>query len=959
MLSRCQNKIYKAFKGSPRQVILARRRENGAGSGSMLRSRRRDVNVKPNRVLDRNSSRGMIYENEELRLRTININAEVERGQHDIKKLRRENETLRREIWSLREEYDRLEALLKSKQHQNDDAEESEDEDSDEKDEADQDNASNQEKVSNKDIDMLSVVEEEPEDNSTEGDGDRMSQQQKREGNTLSEGLPSPFLTISDAAFIEQSGNGPMNGINYHPESIIPPHQDQSPVAPDAANSQGGIPAVFPEDLEQLIRNCTFPVDPADMYRPSAEPNHNFMTSGNNNFRNPRTTNPTGLTSSPPGVPQDPSSQDQLSTSEVPNPARGGPTLSDDLRCQPYAGQSPSFLRLNCVHPHTVFFPVNSPEFSNLTVQEVIDALSDQLPALRGVRLVGGACYLSLATDADAKTLLSATSPLAPTLRGVRLPLQDASLGTAFVALTGVPHQVTDAQVADALAPFATVVEPSIYNQFSQQVQEVIDALSDQLPALRGVRLVGGACYLSLATDADAKTLLSATSPLAPTLRGVRLPLQDASLGTAFVALTGVPHQVTDAQVADALAPFATVVGTVERRIYRGIDTGERLARLRPKLAIPRFLWFGGCRAILRLMKEEEIGALALARRKSFRSHLHIKLKTDSSSPPQVPPLPKVNLGQNSVAQSVPNLVPVTTLSNSPPLIGFSTTQSVPDLTVQPPPQPQKPQQFFSSTTGASNNVFLFPPPGTPLGSPGSSYRRHSSIVPPSLGNQPQMQTGSLGGQTHNVQPSGHSHNVPNGNVPNVHNGNIPNVHPHNTNVPSVPPLNLLGGADSGTHPHHQRSQSTPPVPNPNPSPLPTRRQNSQSDSEAPKQPDTPKTRRISRKLSKTGSQPNLTPLDTKKANGDASSSSGQDSPSKPSRRRASVYFKRPGSFRRQTSMDGMEGGGEMTTTCSERERSNSDVSSRTSGGCRRKMSETGREVGKVPWCGCWGNGCL
>lgn len=30
--------------------------------------------------LDRKSSRGMLYENEELRLRTININAEVERG---------------------------------------------------------------------------------------------------------------------------------------------------------------------------------------------------------------------------------------------------------------------------------------------------------------------------------------------------------------------------------------------------------------------------------------------------------------------------------------------------------------------------------------------------------------------------------------------------------------------------------------------------------------------------------------------------------------------------------------------------------------------------------------------------------------------------------------------------------------------------------------------------------------
>lgn len=54
----------------------------------------------------------MLYENEELRLRTININAEVDRGQSDIRKLRRENEQLRREIWCLRDEYDKLDKLL-------------------------------------------------------------------------------------------------------------------------------------------------------------------------------------------------------------------------------------------------------------------------------------------------------------------------------------------------------------------------------------------------------------------------------------------------------------------------------------------------------------------------------------------------------------------------------------------------------------------------------------------------------------------------------------------------------------------------------------------------------------------------------------------------------------------------------------------------------------------------------
>lgn len=47
-------------------------------------------------------------------------------GQNDIKKLRRENEQLRREIWSLRDEYDKLEEILK-RQKNHDESEEYED----------------------------------------------------------------------------------------------------------------------------------------------------------------------------------------------------------------------------------------------------------------------------------------------------------------------------------------------------------------------------------------------------------------------------------------------------------------------------------------------------------------------------------------------------------------------------------------------------------------------------------------------------------------------------------------------------------------------------------------------------------------------------------------------------------------------------------------------------------------
>ena len=55
----------------------------GSGVGlapGMLRARRRDISIKPNRKLDKKSSRCMIYENEELRLRTIRINEEIEKG---------------------------------------------------------------------------------------------------------------------------------------------------------------------------------------------------------------------------------------------------------------------------------------------------------------------------------------------------------------------------------------------------------------------------------------------------------------------------------------------------------------------------------------------------------------------------------------------------------------------------------------------------------------------------------------------------------------------------------------------------------------------------------------------------------------------------------------------------------------------------------------------------------------
>lgn len=60
-------------------------------------------------------------------------------GQNDIKKLRKENEQLRREIWCLREEYDKLEEILKHQKNLSYSDNDNEDEDDDEEDDDDED----------------------------------------------------------------------------------------------------------------------------------------------------------------------------------------------------------------------------------------------------------------------------------------------------------------------------------------------------------------------------------------------------------------------------------------------------------------------------------------------------------------------------------------------------------------------------------------------------------------------------------------------------------------------------------------------------------------------------------------------------------------------------------------------------------------------------------------------------
>jgi hypothetical protein len=101
------------------------------------------------------------------------------------------------------------------------------------------------------------------------------------------------------------------------------------------------------------------------------------------------------------------------------------------------------------------------------------------------------------------------------------------------------------------------------------------------------------------------------------------------------------------------------------------------------------------------------------------------------------------------------------------------------------------------------------------------------------------------------------------------------------------------------------------------------------------------------------------------------SSSSGQESPKKEQTKRVSLYFstkKRPSLSSVRTSrsrsventrerMLARDEGLEGNTTNSERERTNS-ISSREVG-VRGKMRKASTSSGNVPWCACWGNGCI
>ena len=140
-------------------------------------------------------------------------------------------------------------------------------------------------------------------------------------------------------------------------------------------------------------------------------------------------------------------------------------------------------------------------------------------------------------------------------------------------------------------------------------VPEIIDELEkqfdDKLCDLQGVRLVGANVYICLSR----KDSLNYLSTYGFYVRGVPVKVVDITHDSVVICLTGVPHYITDSTITMLVSTFGIAIGEVERRFYKGIDTGERYVRLKPRAhtQVPDFVTVGGCKILIRVLSNEEV----------------------------------------------------------------------------------------------------------------------------------------------------------------------------------------------------------------------------------------------------------------------------------------------------------------------------------------------------------------
>uniref|UniRef100_A0A8D9DSK6 Uncharacterized protein n=1 Tax=Cacopsylla melanoneura TaxID=428564 RepID=A0A8D9DSK6_9HEMI len=966
------------------------------GTSSMLRARRRDANIKPNRVLDKSASRGMIYENEDLRLRTMNINAEVEKGQHDIKKLRRENEQLRREIWTLREEYDRLESLLRKRQNSEEEAENSEqDEDEEDDDEDDNDeNGPNEEnteedgegeevereidktKLNAKvEFDELSVVLEEPEDVSNEDE--RGSKSDNEMHYKVPNHPPTP-VNVETYHHSQPRSDSLQKQNSIHPNLT----DNQSDLGTTGAPSNSGLPAAKGAGFRRQIDvNVKHPV--------IIPPIHQPMDSNQPVLIPP-------VTSQQLLMNQSVTSQPVIVPSVSSQPLLISDVLVDDANVFQSLYERRAVMRHN-IPRRTANVTKSDQEDAGGVTSRTSDSLHSSQGSIGTVGSSGGLHHSS--SEASQECQLYVPPP--QTLR------------------------------LHCVQPFTVVFSVQDYEQLT--VMDVIDILDEQLPSdvrsgLKGARMIEEQCYLSFSNQDQVNTVLRQGI----NINGTHIQLQDASIGTAVIALTGVPHDVDDALVANILSSFGTILGSIERRMYKGVDTGERLIRLRPSSQIPSFIFIMGQRVTLRVLQPDEISCLRLRRRKSFRSQINLNIKLldndDILIEPVVLPsrsgseyhtMPSLSKRQQRVNHVNPSFhsMPRMRQSTSPSgsqhasskashcepsnVAHHSGSSSIPHRAESSQGAPDEPEYAnIQLPVGHAPDVPGYDVPRThtckkieinPAEEQKAGSEDHIEInverMKDVVNNRTQAPCTSESKASDRILPHGVDQNRRPSlrlqmmkNSVNADNSSN-NLTPGKTNSSATPATTQTSDDKANVFDFDRKSsikfdraakngssKSSKIVHSPKISrklsiynPPDTPQTNGKcGEKGVPGSPQTSgnetATSQNEKKSPKRISKKNIKNIDGKPQDCSQSSSEGQESPTK-HRKLLSMKGKKP--VTRQPSGDQTDVPTSIADiTTSERERSYSDSSSVMV--TRRKMSTTGREGnGKVPWCGCWGNGCL
>ena len=165
-------------------------------------------------------------------------------------------------------------------------------------------------------------------------------------------------------------------------------------------------------------------------------------------------------------------------------------------------------------------------------------------------------------------------------------------------------------------------------------VPEIIDELERQFDAklceVQGVRQAGSKIFICLSQ----RESLAHLAQYGFYVRGVHVSVMDISNDSVVVCMIGVPHYITDSTITMLVSTFGICIGEVERRYYKGVDTGERYVRLKPKgsTQIPDYVTVGGCKILIKVLTQDEVGQPFTLHSVTSRSEPSVMTSTDPSS---------------------------------------------------------------------------------------------------------------------------------------------------------------------------------------------------------------------------------------------------------------------------------------------------------------------------------------